>query len=100
MIQTPEPDREKLKLVRDTVQTFLDRKRRLSTATFWVAGLFELLFFSGMLYFMDFGDRFHWFLFCGFVGVYSPLVTMAWRNSVKMDHLYFRLIRELKYGEG
>ena len=50
-----------------------------------------------MLVFMDFGDRLQWFLFFGFLLVYSPMITFTWRNAVKIDHLYYRLVDELKY---
>jgi hypothetical protein len=70
---------------------------RSTTALFWIAGCCEALFGLGMLYCMDWHDRFHWFLLCGFLMVYMPLVLMTWRNSVKMDHLYYRLVDELKF---
>jgi hypothetical protein len=65
-----------------------------------LAGLFEVGFFILMLVCMDFGDRFHWFLFFGFLMVYTPMITFTWRNAIKIDHLYYRLIDELKYGGG
>ena len=94
-----DPKEHELAGARSAVQTFLHRKQRLTTALFWIAGTAEGLFGLGMLYFMDWHDRFHWFLLCGFLMVYMPLVMMTWRNSVKMDHLYFRLVNELKYEE-
>ncbi len=97
MTDRPTPDRHELDSARAAVQTFLHRKKRWSTALFWVAGAFEALFSVGMLVFMDWHDRFHWFLLCGLLLVYTPLVTMTWRNAIKMDHLFYRLVDELKY---
>ena len=98
MSDGPEPDATRLAAARDNVQTFLIRKQRLSTALFWVAGLFECIFGIGMLVCMDWSDRFHWFLLFGFMTVYTPLVMLSWRNAVKTDHLYYRLVDELRYG--
>jgi uncharacterized membrane protein len=98
MNHVPEPDPERLAEARSSVQTFLVRKRRLSTALFVAAGFFEMGFGIGMLVCMDWSDRFHWFLLFGFLTVYTPLVIMSWRNAVKMDHLYYRLVDELRYG--
>jgi len=94
------PDAQRLADAREHVHTFLNRKQRFAQGLFWLAGLFEVGFFVGMLVFMDFGDRFHWFLFFGFLLVYSPMITFTWRNAVKIDHLYYRLVDELKYGGG
>jgi hypothetical protein len=94
----PEPDAARLADAREHVHTFLVKKRRFAAGLFWLAGLFEVAFFLLMLAFMDFGDRFHWFLFFGFLLVYSPMITFTWRNAIKIDHLYYRLIDELKYG--
>jgi len=98
MSQGPEPDPARLEAARSSVQTFLVRKKRLATGLFVLAGFCECVFGVGMLVFMDWHDRFHWFLLCGFLTVYFPLVVMAWRNAVKMDHLYYRLVDELRYG--
>jgi hypothetical protein len=27
------------------------------------------------------------------------MITFTWRNAVKIDHMYYRLIEELKYGD-
>lgn len=97
MTDGPEPDAQRLEAARDTVQTFLRRKRRWTVALFWVAGFFEAIFGIGMLIFMDWKDRTHWFLLFGFLTVYTPLITMTWRNFIKIDALFYRLVEELKY---
>ncbi len=53
-----------------------------------------------MLLNMDFASRLERFLLFGFLLVYAPLILSSWHNSVKMDHLFFRLVDELKYGGG
>jgi uncharacterized membrane protein len=90
-----EPDLTRLAAARSEVQSYLVKKRRWTTALFWIAGLLEGSFFVAMLLFMDFADRLNWFLFFGFLLVYTPLVIMTWRNSVKIDELYYRLVEEL-----
>ena len=97
MSTTIEPDAKRLEQSRNTVQTFLRRKKRFSTALFILAGVFEITFFVLMLAFMDFGEQLYWFLFFGLCMVYCPLITFAWRNSVKIDQLFYRLVEELKY---
>ncbi len=64
-----------------------------------LAGFFELLFFVLLLVCMDFDNREHWFFFFGFLMVYTPTITFTWRNAVKIDQMYYRLIEELKYGD-
>ena len=92
-----EPDTTRLAGAREAVQTFLVRKERFSTGLFVLAGIFEVGFFVLMLVFMDFGDSLQRFLLCGFLWVYCPLITFTWRNATKIDHLYYRLVDELKY---
>ncbi len=91
------PDPTRLDAARNVVQTFLERKKKWTTALFVVAGICEVIFFVLMLAFMDFQDRFNWFLLFGFLFVYMPLILITWRNSFMMDRLYYRLIYELKY---
>jgi hypothetical protein len=93
------PDEERLATAREHAHTFLIRKERLATALFVLAGFFEVSLFVLLLALMDFDNREHWFFFCGFVMVYSPLITFTWRNAVKIDLMYYRLIEELKYGD-
>jgi hypothetical protein len=95
-----QPNERKLEQSRAVVRSFLRRKEQWTKGTFYAAFAMEALFFVLCLVFMDFHDRLHWFLASGFLLVYTPLVTMTWRNSIKLDHLYYRLIEELKYGGG
>jgi hypothetical protein len=92
-----EPDARRLEESRNSVYSFLRRKKRLSTALFVLAGAFEIGFFVLMLAFMDFSKQLYWFLFFGLCMVYCPLITFAWRNSVRIDQLFYRLVEELKY---
>jgi len=69
----------------------------MATATFWLAGAAEGVFFILMLVFMDFSNQLYWFLLFGFLLVYSPLILFVWRNSQMIDLLYYRLVDELKY---
>ena len=92
-----EPRADRLEAARREVQGYLLKKQRSTRALFWLAGLSEAIFFLLMLYFMDFGDRQSWFLFFGFLLVYTPLLLVVWRNSVKIDELYYRLVEELRY---
>ncbi len=92
-----EPRAERLEAARREVQSYLMRKQRWTRALFWLAGLAEASFFFLMLYFMDFADRRSWFQLFGFLLVYTPLVLVVWRNSVKIDELYYRLVDELRY---
>jgi hypothetical protein len=92
------PDAARLSAARDHVHTFMIRKQRFATGLFVLAGFFEVGLFVLMLMFMDFGSREHWFFFFGFLLVYSALITFTWRNAVKIDHLYYRIVDELKYG--
>jgi len=83
---------------RDEVRTFLEQKRRRARLLFIAASFFELTLFTLLLYLMDFTSRQYWFLFCGFLGVYSPLIMSTWRNAFAIDRVYYGLIDELKYG--
>lgn len=96
-MNTDTPDDARLAAARDTVQTFLKRKRRMTTVLWWAAGTAELIFGVLMFVFMDWHDRFHWFLLFGFLTVYTPIITMTWRNAQMIDLLYYRLVDELKY---
>jgi hypothetical protein len=100
MTRNPEPDRVRLERARNEVQTFLRRKKAFSIALFVFAGILEVMFFVLMLAFMDFTDRMHWFLFFAVLFVYCPLITFSWRNAVKIDHLFYRVIDELKFDGG
>ncbi len=83
---------------RDEARSFLVKKQRWATFLFVISGIFEAAFFFAMLWFMDFSDQLSWFLFFGFMGVYSPLIISAWRNTFAIDRIYYGLINELKYG--
>jgi L-asparagine transporter-like permease len=99
MADEAQPDAARLDAAREHVHTFMIKKERFAKALWVVAGFFELLFFVLLLVFMDFDNREHWFFFFGFMMVYTPLITFMWRNAVKIDHMYYRLVEELKYGE-
>ena len=100
MSDGPQIDPARLEAARDEVQSFLKKKKKFSTALWIAAGAFETTFFVLMLVFMDFGDRFNWFIMFGFLMTYMPLITFTWRNAVMIDRLYYRLVADLKYGEG
>ena len=100
MPNTPPPDEARLAAARQTVQTFLRRKERLTRGLFWLAALAEVGLFVLLLILMDWGDRLHWILFVGLCAVYTPLITFTWRNAVLIDRLYYRLLDDLKYGGG
>jgi hypothetical protein len=99
MFEDPKPDTVKLNSAREAVQSFMVKRKRSTTVLFFAALAAELTFFVLMLCFMEFGSRLHWFLLFGFLLVYSPLILFSWHNSVKIDHLYYRLVDELKYDE-
>ncbi len=94
-----QPDAARLAAARENVHTFMIKKERFATALWVLGGFFEASLFVALLIFMDFDNREHWFFFSGFLMVYAPLITFTWRNAVKMDHMYYRLIEELKYGD-
>jgi hypothetical protein len=100
MADEREPDLARLEKSRDVVLSFLTKKKRLITLLFAATLIAETIFILLMMLFMDFHSRLQWFMFFGFMLVYAPLVLFSWHNSVKIDHLYFRLIDELKYGGG
>lgn len=98
MESQPEPDAARLAGAREHVHTFMIKKQRFTTALFWLTGLFEAVFLVVMLVLVDFKDPLQVLVLCGFVFLYCPLITFTWRNSIKIDHLYYRLLDELKYG--
>lgn len=99
MSQEREPDEARLRAAREVVQGFLVRKKRWATALLYLTMAAEAIFLIAMLAFMDFHSRMHWFQFFGFLFIYAPLILISWHNSVKIDHLYYRLIDDLKYQE-
>lgn len=82
---------------RDDARGFLAKRNRWAKLLFITAGAFEATFSLAMLYFMNFRDQLHWFLFFGFLGVYSPLIISAWRNTFAIDRVFYELVDELKY---
>ncbi len=94
-----QPDAARLATAREHVHTFMIKKGRFAAALWVAAGFFEVSLFVLLLVFMDFDNREHWFFFFGFLMVYTPMITFTWRNAVKIDHMYYRLIEELKYGD-
>jgi hypothetical protein len=94
----PEPDLKRLEASRNSVQTFMLKKKRFGTILFWAAGTCEAIFFISMIIFMDFNARLYWFLLAGILLVYCPLIIFVWRNAIMIDHLFYRLVNELKYG--
>ena len=100
MSNLPEPNPDRLASARAGVESFVKRKKRLTTLLFWLAGAAEMVFFVLMLTHMDFASRRDWFLLFGFGMVYTPLIVFSWRNAVKIDHLYYSLLVDLKYGGG
>lgn len=93
------PDKAKLEMARETSLTFLKKRKKWSIVLFCLAVVFEVGFFILMLCFMDFQNRQNWFIFFAVLFIYSPLVIIIWRNTFKIDDLYYRLIHELKYNE-
>ena len=98
-MESIEPDRKKLESARREVQTFLDRKSMWMKVLFFLAVCAEAGFLILMLMFTDFGDPTHRLIFVSVMLVYSPLILFVYRNSVRIDHLYYRLLDELKYKE-
>jgi len=82
----------------DEASSFLVQKTWWAKFLFYVASAMEAGFGITMLYFMDFSSQIYWFLLFGFLGVYSPLILSAWRNTFAIDRTYYALIDELKYG--
>lgn len=82
------------------VRGFLVSRDRWIKWLLAAAGLFEASLWLGMLFFMDFGRQLDWFLFLGFMGIYTPLIIAAWRNSFAVDRTYYGLVDELKYQGG
>lgn len=99
MNSAPSPDPERLDAARASVQTFLKKKKRWTTAMFVIAGCAEMTFFILMLLFMDFESSLNWFILCGFCMVYMPLIIFTWRNAIMIDRLYYRLVADLKFGD-
>jgi hypothetical protein len=99
MANEREPDESRLKAARDVVSSFLVKKKRSATLLLILTMAAETIFLAAMLVCMDFSSRLHWFLFFGFMFIYAPLILSSWHNAVKIDHLYYRLLDELKYKE-
>lgn len=97
MSQEREPDEARLQATREVVKSYLVKKKRSAAALLYLTLVAEATFLVAMLFFMDFTSRMHWFQFFGFLFIYAPLILISWHNSVKIDHLYYRLIDDLKY---
>ena len=93
------PDAARLKAAREEVETFMERKSAWSKALFILTASCEVGFFVLMLLFMDFGDHLHRFIFFTAMFIYCPLIMLVYRNSVRIDQLFYRLVEELKYKE-
>lgn len=91
------PNAAKLKAARDEVQSYLEKKSKWSRLSFVAAGVTEVLFFVMTLVFMDFDDPTHRFIFFGLMFVYCPVIILVFRNSIRIDQLYYRIVEELKY---
>ncbi len=99
MIEEREPDSARLLATRNAVQSFIVKKRNRAKALLVATLAAEALFLALMLLNMDFASRLERFLLFGFLLVYAPLVLFSWHNSVKLDHVFYRLLDELKYGD-
>ena len=93
------PDKAKLEMAREQSLTYLKKRKKWSIILLCLAGVFEGGFFILMLCFMNFHSRENWFIFFAVLFVYSPLGMILWRNTFKIDDLYYRLIHELKYNQ-
>lgn len=93
------PDKAKLEMAREKSLTFLKKRKKWAIILFCIAIVLEVGFFILMLCFMDFHNRQNWFIFFAVCLVYCPLLIMIWRNTFKIDDLYYRLIHELKYNQ-
>ena len=91
------PDAAKLKAAREEVQSFLQKKSAWSKALFVATAFCELFFLALVIVFTDFGDPTHRLIFVSVMLVYCPLIMFVFRNSVRIDQLYYRLVDELKY---
>ena len=91
------PDETRLRAARHEVQTFLDRKNTWTQALLVLGGLCELGCLILLLLFTDFGDPTHRLIFVAVMFVYCPLIIFVFRNSIRIDQLYYRLVDELKY---
>ncbi len=98
MFEDREPDPVRLGITREVVQSYIVKRRRSARLLFFATLAAEAIFLALMLMSMDFQNRLYWFLLFGFLLVYAPLILFSWHNSVKLDHVYYRLIDELKYG--
>jgi hypothetical protein len=99
MYEDKDPDSTRLNIAREAVQSFLVKKKRFASILFYATLIAEGVFLALMLYFMDFSNRLQWFMFFGFLFIYSPLILFSWHNAVEIDRLYYRLIDELKWGD-
>jgi hypothetical protein len=92
-----EPDNARLQAARNEVQTFLERRSRWTRALFVLGALCEAGFLVLLLLFTDFGEPTHRMIFVAVMFVYCPLIIFVFRNSIRIDQLYYRLVEELKY---
>ena len=93
------PDEAKLEMAREKSLTYLKKRKKWSIILLCLAGVLEGGFFILMLCFMDFHNREHWLIFFAVCLIYCPLGIIIWRNTFKIDDLYYRLIHELKYNQ-
>ena len=91
------PDVTRLRAAREEVQSFLEKRNRWSRLLFIAAAICEIFFFADILWFMDFSNDTHLLIFFGFLFVYCPVIILVFRNSIRIDQLYYRLVDELKY---
>ncbi|MFC1641981.1 hypothetical protein ACFL5O_04730 [Myxococcota bacterium] len=98
MFKEPEPNVTRLKIAREAVQSYIVKKKRSTTALLVATLVAEASFLGLLLVCMDFHSRLDWFLLYGFLLIYAPLILFSWHNSEKIDHVYYRLLEELKYG--
>jgi hypothetical protein len=99
MSESIRPDDARLAAARNEVQTFLRHKKALSRVLWWGAAVLEAGLLVGVLTFMDWSSRLHWFLLLGMLFVYCTLITFVWRVAVMVDQLYYRIVNDLKYDE-
>ena len=99
MYEPVEPTSQKLAESRHVVNSLLEQRKLWKKATMALAIGFEIVMFILLFVFMDFGDRLYHFLLVGFLFTYLPTITLLWSNSIRFEHLFYRLIAELKYNE-
>lgn len=92
-----ERDAVRLEETRENSLSFLRKRKKWTVILLSLAWVFELGFFVLMLWFMDIHNRDHWFMLFVALFIYCPLVTLVWRNTFKIDNLFYRLAHEFKY---